>query len=43
MDGMTLRAETISARHDVPMTVDEMAAHPMVRVASSGSWLDSAR
>lgn len=26
-----------------PMTVAEMVAHPMVRVASSGSWLDSAR
>lgn len=26
-----------------PMTFDEMAAHPLVRVASSGSWLDSAR
>lgn len=26
-----------------PMTVDEMIAHPLVRVAGSGSWLDSAR
>lgn len=43
MDGMIQRTETISARHDVPMSVDELAAHPMVRVASSGSWLDSAQ
>lgn len=26
-----------------PMTYDEMIAHPLVRVAGSGSWLDSAR
>lgn len=28
---------------DDRMTVDEMMAHPLVRVASSGSWLDAAR
>lgn len=43
MDGMTNSREMIVSRHDLPMSVDEMVAHPMVRVASSGSWLDSAR
>jgi len=35
--------ERTTKRHDVPLTIDEMIAHPSVLVASSASWLDTAR
>lgn len=43
MDGFTNRGEPTNTRHHVAMSVDQMVNHPNVRVASSGSWLDTAR